>query len=79
MPEIELRSELMCALAKIIKNGKYTHAEIAKSAGMSSGLKHKQFATASPADWTLRCRGGKEPIEAARSFPDKWLSRLGGQ
>jgi len=33
--EMEFRSELVCALAKIIKNGKYTHEEIAKRAGTS--------------------------------------------
>jgi predicted XRE-type DNA-binding protein len=33
--EMEFRSELTCALAKIIQNGKYTHAEIAKRAGTS--------------------------------------------
>ena len=31
--EMEFRSELTCALAKIIRNGKMTHAEIAKKAG----------------------------------------------
>ena len=34
--EVEFRSELTCALAKIIQNGKLTHAEIAKRAGTSS-------------------------------------------
>jgi predicted XRE-type DNA-binding protein len=33
--EMEFRSELTCALAKIIRNGKLTHAEIAKRAGTS--------------------------------------------
>jgi predicted XRE-type DNA-binding protein len=33
--EMEFRSELTCALAKIIQNGKFTHAEIAKRAGTS--------------------------------------------
>ncbi len=33
--EMEFRSELTCALAKIIQNGKHTHAEIAKRAGTS--------------------------------------------
>ena len=33
--EMEFRSDLTCALAKIIKNGKLTHAEIAKKAGTS--------------------------------------------
>jgi predicted XRE-type DNA-binding protein len=33
--EMEFRSELTCALSKIIQNGKYTHAEIAKRAGTS--------------------------------------------
>jgi predicted XRE-type DNA-binding protein len=33
--EMEFRSELACALAKIIQNGKHTHAEIAKRAGTS--------------------------------------------
>jgi predicted XRE-type DNA-binding protein len=33
--EMEFRSELTCALAKIIQNGKHTHAEIAKKAGTS--------------------------------------------
>jgi len=33
--EMEFRSELTCALAKIIQNGKITHAEIAKRAGSS--------------------------------------------
>ena len=33
--EMEFRSDLTCALAKIIKNGKSTHAEIAKRAGTS--------------------------------------------
>ena len=33
--EMEFRSELTCALAKIIQNGKSTHAEIAKRAGTS--------------------------------------------
>jgi predicted XRE-type DNA-binding protein len=33
--EMEFRSELTCALAKIIQNGKLTHAEIAKRAGTS--------------------------------------------
>jgi hypothetical protein len=33
--EMEFRSDLTCALAKIIQNGKYTHAEIAKKAGSS--------------------------------------------
>jgi predicted XRE-type DNA-binding protein len=33
--EMEFRSELTCALAKIIQNGKCTHAEIAKRAGTS--------------------------------------------
>ena len=31
--EMEFRSELTCSLAKIIQNGKLTHAEIAKRAG----------------------------------------------
>ena len=30
--EMEFRSDLTCALAKIIRNGKMTHAEIAKKA-----------------------------------------------
>jgi predicted XRE-type DNA-binding protein len=33
--EMEFRSELRCALAKIIQKGKITHAEIAKRAGTS--------------------------------------------
>ncbi len=33
--EIEFRSELTCALAKIIQKGKLTHAEIARRAGTS--------------------------------------------
>jgi predicted XRE-type DNA-binding protein len=33
--EIEFRSELTCALAKIIQNGKITHAEVARRAGTS--------------------------------------------
>lgn len=33
--EMEFRSELTCALAKIIQHGKITHAEIAKKAGTS--------------------------------------------
>jgi len=33
--EMEFRSELTCALAKIIQNGKLTHAEIARRAGTS--------------------------------------------
>ncbi len=33
--EMEFRSDLTCALAKIIRNGKSTHAEIAKRAGTS--------------------------------------------
>jgi predicted XRE-type DNA-binding protein len=33
--EMEFRSDLTCALTKIIQNGKYTHAEIAKKAGTS--------------------------------------------
>jgi predicted XRE-type DNA-binding protein len=33
--EMEFRSELTCALAKIIQNGKLTHAVIAKKAGTS--------------------------------------------
>jgi predicted XRE-type DNA-binding protein len=33
--EMEFRSDLTCALAKIIQNGKFTHAEIAKRAGTS--------------------------------------------
>jgi predicted XRE-type DNA-binding protein len=33
--EMEFRSELTCAVAKIIRNGKLTHAEIAKRAGTS--------------------------------------------
>jgi predicted XRE-type DNA-binding protein len=33
--EMEFRSELTCTLAKIIQNGKLTHAEIAKRAGTS--------------------------------------------
>jgi predicted XRE-type DNA-binding protein len=33
--EMEFRSDLTCALAKIIQNGKSTHAEIAKRAGTS--------------------------------------------
>jgi predicted XRE-type DNA-binding protein len=33
--EMEFRSDLTCALAKIIQNGRYTHAEIAKRAGTS--------------------------------------------
>jgi predicted XRE-type DNA-binding protein len=33
--EMEFRSELTCALVKIIQNGKITHAEIAKRAGTS--------------------------------------------
>ena len=33
--EMEFRSELTLALAKIIRNGKLTHAEIAKRAGTS--------------------------------------------
>ena len=32
---MEFRSELSCAVAKIIRNGKLTHAEIAKRAGTS--------------------------------------------
>ena len=33
--EMEFRSELTCALAKIIQKGKFTHAEIANRAGTS--------------------------------------------
>ena len=33
--EMEFRSDLTCALARIIRNGKMTHAEIAKNAGTS--------------------------------------------
>jgi predicted XRE-type DNA-binding protein len=33
--EMEFRSELTCAVAKIIRKGKLTHAEIAKRAGTS--------------------------------------------
>jgi predicted XRE-type DNA-binding protein len=33
--EMEFRSELTCALAKIIQNGKLTHADIAQKAGTS--------------------------------------------
>jgi predicted XRE-type DNA-binding protein len=33
--QMEFRSEFTCALAKIIQNGKLTHAEIAKRAGTS--------------------------------------------
>jgi predicted XRE-type DNA-binding protein len=33
--EMEFRSKLTCALAKIIQHGKLTHAEIAKLAGTS--------------------------------------------
>ncbi len=33
--EMEFRSDLTCALAKIIRSGKMTHAEIAKKAGTS--------------------------------------------
>jgi predicted XRE-type DNA-binding protein len=33
--EMEFRSELTCVLAKIIRSGKLTHAEIAKRAGTS--------------------------------------------
>ena len=33
--DMEFRSELTCALAKIIQSGKLTHAEIAKRAGTS--------------------------------------------
>jgi len=33
--EMEFRSELTCALAKIIQNGGLTHTEIAKRAGTS--------------------------------------------
>jgi len=33
--EMEFRSELTCALAKIIQNGKFTHLEIAQRAGTS--------------------------------------------
>jgi len=33
--EMEFHSELTCSLAKIIQNGKFTHAEIAKRAGTS--------------------------------------------
>ena len=33
--DLEFRSELTCALTKIIHNGKLTHAEIAKKAGTS--------------------------------------------
>ena len=33
--EMEFRSELACALTKIIRNGSLTHAEIAKRAGTS--------------------------------------------
>jgi predicted XRE-type DNA-binding protein len=33
--EMEFRSDLICALAKIIRDGKMTHAEIAKKAGTS--------------------------------------------
>ena len=33
--EMEFRSDLTCALAKIIQNGAVTHAEIAKKAGTS--------------------------------------------
>lgn len=33
--EMEFRSDLTYALAKIIQNGKFTHAEIAKRAGTS--------------------------------------------
>jgi len=35
MVEMEFRSDLTCALAKIIQNGKSTHAEIAERAGTS--------------------------------------------
>jgi predicted XRE-type DNA-binding protein len=33
--EMEFRSELTCALGKIIQNGKFTNAEIARRAGTS--------------------------------------------
>jgi predicted XRE-type DNA-binding protein len=33
--EMEFRSDLTCALAKIIRHGKLTHAETAKKAGTS--------------------------------------------
>ncbi|MBN2339559.1 MAG: XRE family transcriptional regulator [Acidobacteria bacterium] len=33
--EMEFRSDLTCALTKIIQNGRDTHAEIAKKAGTS--------------------------------------------
>ena len=33
--EMEFRSDLTCTLAKIIRNGRSTHAEIAKRAGSS--------------------------------------------
>ena len=33
--EMEFRSDLTCTLAKIIQNGKFTHAEIAKREGTS--------------------------------------------
>ena len=33
--EMEFRSDLTCALAKIIRSGKMTHAEIANKAGTS--------------------------------------------
>jgi predicted XRE-type DNA-binding protein len=33
--EMEFRSDLTCALAKIIQNGRYTHEEIARKAGTS--------------------------------------------
>jgi predicted XRE-type DNA-binding protein len=33
--EMEFRSDLTCTLAKIIQNGRFTHAEIAKRAGTS--------------------------------------------
>ena len=33
--EVEFRSELTCALVKIIQNGTLTHAEIARRAGTS--------------------------------------------
>ena len=33
--EMKFRSDLTCTLAKIIQNGRFTHAEIAKRAGTS--------------------------------------------
>ncbi|HYK88342.1 MAG TPA: XRE family transcriptional regulator [Acidobacteriota bacterium] len=36
--EMELRAELTCALAKIIRNGRLTHREIVKKAGTSRTL-----------------------------------------